>query len=248
MLAVRQLKDAADSAGVAELLQDVVVSDPFVEVRREAAEALGRVHRLDVAPSLIAAYGDRAASVRSAALLALRSYSTPDVLNTLRYAFDNDSSYNAVNAALAALRKADSSHAQEYFVKALGRDSHRETFRIAALRGLGDIGGDTAYALVRRYTAYGYDRGLRSEAARILARVWKSKPDVAPLFITFLSDPSRPFRRVAAEQLGVIGDTAAIDPLRRAAVQGSGDRRLVTAVEAAVKRIQDLQQKNQKSE
>src|SRR5262249_17034331 len=152
-------------------------SDPFVDVRREAVFALGDARKTDMSATLITAYGDRESRVRSAAMASMKNAHGGNLVPTLLHAFEQDSSYTVAAAAVAARGRGDSVNALKYCSAGLARNSYRESIRIAALRALGNLATDSAFAMIRKATAYGNDRGVRMEGLWIMSRTWKSREE-----------------------------------------------------------------------
>ncbi len=234
--AVEELRWLVDSANVSAALSSAAINDRFSDVRREAVWALGDARRKDVVPSLIGAYGDGAAKVRAAAVAGLKNREGAQVLQTLQHAFDKDSSYVVAAGALTALMKNDSLNAKSYAKAGLTRDSYREGIRIAALRGLADVGDESAFDLVKQYTFYGNDRNVRMEALGILSRKWKDRPTVVPYLLSMINDPSFHVRRAVMEMLGNLGDEQAMAQLQKVA-DAEADVRLVKVAREAIEKL-----------
>jgi len=239
--AVDELRWFADSTVVIEALSKAALNDPFMEVRREAVWALGDARRHDVSDTLIVAYGDREAKVRNASVTAMKNSKGEHVLKTLQYAFEKDSSYAVAASALLSLVKVDSLNTKKYCAAALLRDSYREGLRLAALRSLAQIGDDEAFNSVKQYTAYGHPRNVRQEALSQLSRVWKSREDIVPYFISMLNDASVHIRRSVIGILGELGNAQAITPLQQLADAG-GEPKLIKAAQDALEKIKQASQ------
>ncbi|HEV8539437.1 MAG TPA: M1 family aminopeptidase, partial [Bacteroidota bacterium] len=239
--AADELRWTPDSNVVTKALRKAASDDPYLEVRREAVWALVDAKRTDVSEVMLDAYRDPEARVRAAAVAGMKNPNNDRIVQTLRRAFESDSSYAVATAALAALVKVDSMNAKKYCREALLRDSHREGLRTAALRALGDIGDDDAFAIVSEYAGYGRPRNVRLEALGILSRVWKTREGLVQFFIAFLSDPSVPVRRYAIGVLAEMGNAQALGPLQTAA-ETETEPKIAKAAREALAKIQQAQQ------
>ncbi len=239
--AIDELRWIVDSANVTAALSKAAIEDPFNEVRREAVWALGDSKNESVSELLIAAYGDRDAKVRAAAVASLKTHNGEKVIKTLQHAFETDSSYAVAVGALNALKNADSVNIRQYCEAGLLRDSYREGIRIAALRGLSELKDEAAFKKIEQYSQYGYERNVRIEALNLISRVWKTREGVLPLLISKTNDPSFQVRRAVVEMLGIMGDPLAVEPLQHIAETNS-DERIVKAARASIEKIRLAQQ------
>jgi aminopeptidase N len=239
-LAAEELRWYVDSGMVASILSKTLLNDRFWAVRREAVYDLGDSKNKSSGDSLIAAYGDRDARVRAAVVAVLKNFSGGNVLKTLQYAFEKDSSYATAAGALRSLVKVDSVNARTYLMAGLQRDSYREGIRVAAIRALAEMGDDTAKAMIQQFTKYGIDRGVRIECLRTLSRAWKSDSKLVDFFIGFLHDPSFQVRRSVIEILGTLGNEKALAPLQRI-VETETEDRLTKGARDSIAKIQEAQ-------
>ena len=240
MTAIDELAWAADSAVVREALVKRALEDRFWDARRSAAFALGSSHQPATAKDLVAIYGDRDARVRAAAVASLAHHTDELSLKTLRHAFEADSSYGVVVAALRALAVADSTRRHAYCEQALAMTSRNEMIKGAALRIIADEGSDEALGTVVRFTRYGVDRNIRIECIGLLASKWKGREEVADHLIRLLGDPSFHVRRAAIGALGTIGNRKALEPLR-ASMERESDTRVAMDAREAIKKIEKAQ-------
>lgn len=242
LLAIDELEGFVDSNVVLKALSRAMLDDRFSEVRRAAAWAIGDAKKEDVSDTLIAAYGDLDAKVRDASVTSLARCKGDKVINTLRHAFESDSSYNVAASALHSLANADSIHRNAYCEEGLSRASRNEVIRSTALRVLAEAGDDSAFRIVKSHTVYGIDPNVRGPAIGALARGWKKRPEVVDYLIGLLSDPSFHIRRTVINVLGGMGDAKAIEPLRLRAAKEADGRVSKEATDAAAKIEQSLQQ------
>ena len=241
--AIEELRWVVDSPKVAETLNKAMLDDPFDEVRRDAAWALGDAKKINVADMLIDAYGDREAKVRVAAVVGLGNVKGELVLKTLRHAFEKDSSYGVIASALRSLAKADSANRKTYCTEGLQRDSRNEIIRSTALQILGEIGDEEALALVKSYTRYGVDRNIRIQCVNTLASVWQKREDILEYLSSMLKDPGFHVRRTVISALGNMKNPKAIDALQVSAAK-EADTRLQKEAREAIERIRRAQQEN----
>ena len=238
MSAAEELRWYVDSNIVADALVKAMQDDRFWGVRREGVFALGDSRIQALSDTLITAYGDRDARVRSAVVSSLKMFSGEKVRTLLRYAFDKDSSYAVVSSALASLVKVDSVNALEYCRKGLAQSSYREGIRFSAVRALGRVGSDTAKAILRETTKYGVDRSIRIESLWQLSRAWKDDEQLFDYYLTLLNDPSAPVRRTVADILGTLGNEKAIAPLKHV-VDTEQDERFVRTARESIGKIEE---------
>ena len=239
--AVDELRWIVDSSKVMQAISRAAINDPFFEVRREAVWALGDAKVTDVAETLVMAYGDYDARVRTAAATSLKNSHGEHVIKTLQHAFEKDSSYAVAAAALGSLAKVDSMNTKNYCKMGLLRDSFREGIRIAALRALSQVGDEDAFTMIKNYTAYGVDRNVRIESLWMLYRGWKQREGMAQFFIDMLDDPSFHVKRTVINILGTLGNALAIEPLQHIVDSGAESRIVKDALDA-IARIQEAQQ------
>lgn len=122
-----------------ELLQQALETDGFYGVRVEAAKALGKLKGNIARTALIdGLQKQQHPKVRRACADALAKFtSDAQVVTSLTKQWNaGDASYFVESSVLAALAEVSSEPPAEILVNALERPSHRETIRIAALRGL----------------------------------------------------------------------------------------------------------------
>lgn len=237
LLAIDELRWHASNEQVANVLAEAVVNDGFWAVREDALWALGDAKRQSIIDTLMIAYGDIDSRVRRASVGALRQYRDEKAVNTLRYAFTNDSSYVVVATALRSLVKADSSRAATYLSEAMARDAHLEIIRQTALRLLGERDDENTMDMIISQTKYGVEQNLRVTAIDILVSRWKERENVFFLLMNLINDPSREIRSAVLGGLIKIGDTRAIEPLKkRLSIEKS--TRLINQIEDAIINIQ----------
>jgi len=162
VIAIRGLSMLGDAEFIpliaAPLAQDKV---PFV--RKSAAYALGRFHRSEATPALVAALTDKDAEVRSAATIALTEYTDAAAIAPLTGALSDKSNFVRAHAARAlGLNGRAAAQAVPALITLLTTDEGPEVRRQAAT-ALGNIGDRAALPALER-ARYSADPYL-SEAA-----------------------------------------------------------------------------------
>jgi len=241
--AIDELRWYLDSNKVVDALSKTASEDNFWAVRSDAIWALGDSKRSSVADTIIISYGDRDARVRTACIASLGNFGGDKVLGILKYAFDKDSSYSVMAAALRSLTKADSINRKINCAEGLKRDSRNEIIRSTALRLLSEIKDEDALNIIMSYTRYGVDRNLRIQAVNLLATTWKERDDVFYSLLRMLRDPSFHVRRAVVNTIADIGDSRAIETLQKR-VEEETDSRIIKDIREAVEKIQKTQQSN----
>ncbi|MBI5020524.1 MAG: HEAT repeat domain-containing protein [Ignavibacteriales bacterium] len=238
LLAIDELRWYVSNEAVAKVLADAALSDRFWAVREDALWALGEAKLPFVIDTLITAYGDIDSRVRRASIGALGQYRDEKVVNTLRYAFVNDSSYLVAATALRSLVKVDTSHAAKYLSEAMARNSHSEIIRQTALRLLGERTDDNILDSIISQTKYGVEHNLRVTALDILIERWKEREDVFFLFLNLINDPSREVRSAVIRGFKKIGDERSIEPLKKR-LTIEKNRKLEDQIKDAIINIQE---------
>ena len=131
-----------------------------------------------------------------------------------------DPSYFVEAEACLALGKTRTPRAGELLRKAAGRDSLTDVIRQHAYRGLAEARDDSALGLLADGIRWGHPAQGRRAAAGALAQLMRGRRDreardVRERLELLLSDQDFRVQAAAIEALSVIGDPAAIPPLRR---------------------------------
>jgi aminopeptidase N len=221
-----------------DALAKAALEDKFWAVRSDAIWALAGAKQSWIGDTLIVAYGDRDAHVRTAAVGSMGKFKSDRVIRTLQHAFEKDSSYSVSAGALPSLVMLDTAYSKSYLERALQQDSHNEILRRTALQLLSQQKDDYALQTITSYTRYGVERNLRIQAVNILAASWKERDDVLYYLIKLLNDTSFDIRRAVIHALGEIGDVRAEESLQKYAVS-AGDGRVTKDVRDAIKKIQE---------
>jgi len=187
---VRQLHDDADPIGRiraalhlggtgadpdrAELAK-ALASERFWGVRIEICRALGRAGGDVARDALLNASREPHPKVRRAAVEELGKFrDDAKVLDALGAIVRNgDASYYVEAAAVAAWAALRPKEALPALAAALGRESHDDVIRQAALRGIGDQQDASSLDLLLEWTRRGRSRSCRAAALDALARLAK---------------------------------------------------------------------------
>ena len=214
-------KKGRDQRGV-DALAEVLASDDFWGVRREAALALGKIGSEDASSVLLAATGDDNARVRLAVTEAMGSLKpAPEIDDALLLLIKKDPAYEVQAMAVTSLAKMKSSRAKKACLDALKIDSDRDFVRNAGLRGLVKIRATDAMARIKPLTKPGNRRTYRHEAIRsyaALAKKLESEPareDAAEFLASMLDDWYLRTRRDLIAALSSLGEKSVLDALQR---------------------------------
>src|SRR6185295_14353077 len=129
---------------------------------------------------------------------------------------EQEESYGARAAAATALGAFEGYRDQvvPLLVAALDQDSFREQVRGAALKALGKIDPDRAFAPARRLAQYGAPIDSRDDALAILADIGgkssRRRDEVRKDLEGYLDDPSYVVRESVYRAIAALGDPAAI--------------------------------------
>jgi aminopeptidase N len=124
-----------DSEALAALLHSATASDYFL-TQVQAIGALAGFPEPGVPAALLEALRDTSAQVRAAAATTLAGFSTDEVREAVRRAWERDTSYAVRAAALASLAQLDPGNARALFREGLHTSSYRDVILDAALYGI----------------------------------------------------------------------------------------------------------------
>ncbi|HEV3232037.1 MAG TPA: M1 family aminopeptidase [Candidatus Dormibacteraeota bacterium] len=220
--AARQLGENGSPAAIAALTA-ALRRDPAWGVRAEAARALGATRTEAAKQALIAALGGGAATtearVRTAAATALAAFrGDGEVAAALTAALD-DASYYAAAAAARSLGRIRAASSLDGLRRALTLDSHRDVIRATALDGLASLRDATVLPEILELARPGWFSRLRAAALLQAANLARNLPPeqrtpAREAAEAALFDPLYFVRRGAIQALVVLGDAAAVGPLR----------------------------------
>lgn len=154
-------------------------------------------------PALLAAARDPSPRVRSTALQGLSGLKHDDELEALFRAVwsRSDETYSARRTALRTLSKWKVKDRDALIAAALATRSDRETLATAALDLLIDGGGRPAREAAVRYSRPDQPFALRRPAVLALGRMAQEDPQLQPVLVELVGDPSRNLRRTVLGQL-----------------------------------------------
>ncbi len=219
--ALRALGAAGGAEAVAALGR-ALREEPFYVARQEAAKALGSAAGDAALEALRPGLADKDSRVRTDALEALQHFPThTELLPLLRKALETEESYYARAAAATALGAFETRREDvaPILVAALEQSSFREVVRVAALKALGKLDPDRAFAPAQRLAAYGAPIDSRREALNTLAGIGskstRRREEVRKILEGYLDDPSYVVREGVYGAIAALGDPAAIPAVER---------------------------------
>jgi aminopeptidase N len=206
-----------------EALVEALTTDKFWATRGAAAAALAKIRNSAAREALIKRLrGEVHPRARRAIARALGEFVLDvEVGAALAQVVDKgDASYFVEAEACLALGKTRTPRAGELLRKAAGRDSFTDVIRQHAYRGLAEARDDSALGLLADGVRWGHPPQGRRAAAGALAQLMRGRRDreardVRERLELLLSDQDFRVQAAAIEALAVIGDPAAIAPLRR---------------------------------
>lgn len=243
--AIRAL-GALDGAEAVAALGRALREEPFYVTRQEAAKALGKAGGDAALEALRPGLADKDSRVRTDTLDALGSFPThTELIPLLRRALETEESYAARAAAATSLGAFESRREDvaPVLVAALEQSSFRELVRDAALKALGKLDPDRAFAPAQRFAAYGAPIDSRRQALNTLADIGskstRRREEVRKILVGYLDDPSYTVREGVYGAIAALGDPAAIpDVERRGRLEPEARQRL-----HAEKAVHDLRKK-----
>jgi aminopeptidase N len=253
--AIRALGGLGGADAVAALGR-ALREEPFYVTRQEAAKALGALGSPGTSAgdaaleALRPGLADKDSRVRTDALDALQYFPThTELISLLRQALEREESYYARAAAATALGAFENRREDvaPVLVAALEQSSFREVVRVAALKALGKLDPDRAFAPAQRFAEYGAPIDSRRQALSTLAEIGskstRRREEIRKILVGYLDDPSYVVREGAYSAIGALGDAAAIPAVeRRGRLEVEGRQRL-----HAEKAVRDLRKKQAES-
>ena len=229
-----------------EALAGALVNDKYWAVRGAAASALAQLRNPFARDHLIkrlrAEVHPRA---RRAIARALGEFVLDvEVGAALAQVVDKgDASYFVEAEACLALGKTRTPRAGELLRRAAGRESFTDVIRQHAYRGLAEARDDSALGLLADAIKWGHPTQGRRAAAGALAQLMKGRRDreardVRERLELLLGDADFRVQAAAIEALAVVGDPAAIVPLRRL-IERELDGRLRRRAKEVVRDLED---------
>jgi len=201
-----------------EAIAGVLQNDSFWGVRVEAAKALGRLAGKPGRQALLAGLDQTHAKVRKACVDGLKSFKQDqEIIDALQKRnLKGDESYTVEAAILSTLVSILKETPVELLKASLKKDSHRESIRLAALRGLGTSDDPKILQLLVAWTQRGKPRICRQEAVRqVVSVINRTKPQseitdpIVERFLEMLDEnEGARTRTVLVESLGRLGTRA----------------------------------------
>jgi aminopeptidase N len=222
--AARDLGASDGDDRVVGALGEVLASDAFWGLRREAALALGQSKAKGAQALLVEALKTKEARVRLAAAEALGKLMTSEDLDkTLLGVLRNDYAYDVRAAAVSSLVAMKSKQATKACVEALGMESGQEVIRNAGVNGLVELKATGEIDKVKTLATPGHPRESRHTAITGYAKLAKklesdSKREAAADFLCdMLDDWHLRTRSTVISALGELGSKSAVKPLHEVA-------------------------------
>jgi aminopeptidase N len=233
ILAVRDLSKRKSDTTAMNALLGRLREEPFWGVRVAIARGLGRFRDSSVRDGLLEAFASEGTSkVRVAMLKALEDFSGDAKRDLVQRAIKDDPSYHVVSEALRILAELDGKDAYDTLMDALGRDSHLDLIRSAAMGALGELEKDgklkkgkrkRAIKAITEFAARRYSVATRSAALKALGVLGKGKDDVFRTIAKAIDDRFLYIRLAVFEALGELGNKDGIEILEERRLK-EGDR------------------------
>jgi len=223
---------------VVEALKNATINDPFWGVQAEAAKSLGIVRTTSALKTLLACLKVKHPKARRAVVKALGEFRDEDSAKALIAMLEEgDASYYVEGEAARSLGKTKSPKAFDVLKKNLKKESHNECIRVGVFDGLGELKDPQSIPLVFEWTSYDKPHQASEAATRALGKLGENKSEVSDHLIGLLDNPWFRVRIEAANALGVLLDTRALDPLNRL-VDRELDGRVKRRAREAIRKIQ----------
>jgi aminopeptidase N len=246
--AAEQLGRRTNDLVAAGALRQALAQEPFYGVRREVARILGEMRTAAARDALRDALRDPDARVRERAAEALGEFQRDAAAAAaLESVVAAEPKTYVVAAALKSLGRMHAESAFERLKAALGRESHAETLRRAALKGLADLGPEASgrgYALAKEWSRYGRPPRAREAAIEALGKLGRGRDDALPYLVSLLNDPYIWARRSALSALGELGDSRVLPKLEAFAATEI-ERRLQREAERTAEKLRRAAQPRQ---
>ncbi|MER3522486.1 MAG: hypothetical protein C4326_00070 [Ignavibacteria bacterium] len=205
MTAAKALRAFPEDTVVYEALKRAAMDDGFWAVRREATIYLGTMKHDGVKDAMLRIARDAKSSVRTAAVVALERFPSPEVGTFLQSILTTDSSYLVRASCLEALKKVDSVAAVRLALQYADSASHRDVLQRAALQVLRHVKRPEALPIALRYVQPGVPTDIRALALGILSEVGESDSLSRSMILKLTGDFSPSIRKSAVRALAVMG-------------------------------------------
>ncbi|PIE33199.1 hypothetical protein CSA56_12815 [candidate division KSB3 bacterium] len=185
-----------------------VLRDHNSTVRREAAEALGKLRNEQALPALIDALHDSEWRVRWAAAEALGKSGSPDAIAPLLQLL-KDSHQHVCRVAIEGLGKSGEMAVIPFLIQEL--KSTHPSIRSAATEALRQIGEAQTVPFLLQAAKYEEEEHIRQDAEDALRQIGDVR--AIPYLLDALQDDEVHIRRIAVEVLGQIHSMETVTPL-----------------------------------
>jgi aminopeptidase N len=243
--ALRALGDLGGGEAVAALGR-ALREEPFYGVRKEAANALGKIAGDAALEALRPGLDDKDTRVRKEVVNALGSFPGHlELVKTLKRVLETDGNDFVRAAAATALGNFERrDEIAPALLAALSVDSFHEMVPGAAIKALAKVDPGRAWEPARRLAKYGAPADSRNEAFDALVTIAQKEPqrreEARKLLEGYLDDPSYNLHENAYRALGKLGDPAALPAVeRRGRLETEGRQR--RNAEKAAEAIRDAQ-------
>lgn len=230
-----------------ESLAGILAREKVPGLAADAAAALGRQKDPETLKRLLAAVAHPEAKVRRAVVEALgRKKADEEAKNALKKMLDQgDPSASVEAAALLAYARVGGAPAQALAARYLGRESHGEVLRTAALDALAESGQNDGVDTLLAWTAQGKPRAARLAAMRAAGALAakdtvsaENRKRIIDMLVARLDGEKPQIRRGAALALEVLGDKARPALARlELAIQDDADNAVRRTAEKAVRNL-----------
>lgn len=205
MTAAKELRAFPEDTVVYNALRHAAMHDAFWAVRREATIYLGTMKHDGVKDAMFRIARDDKSSVRSAAIIALERFPSPEVGTFLQSILTSDSSYLVQASCLEALEKVDSLAAARLALQYADSASHRDILRRAALQVLRRLKRPEVLPIALRCVQPGAAADIRALALNILSEVGENDSLSRSMIFKLAGDFSPSIRKRAVHALAVMG-------------------------------------------
>lgn len=225
----------------------VLANDSFFGVRVEAAQALGKLGGDSSRDALIDGLKTDDPKVRKACAEALGKFfgDAKAIMALTEKMIAGDASYFVEAATVESYAKVQQTPQMKPLQQALGKDSHTEVIRQAAINGLAYCNNRRGLDILLQWTAPGKPRRCRTTAIRAIATFLKrtTVTDIArtkaiDTIVGYLKGDNPRVRRAAVETLRDLGNEA--EPAKRvleSLAEQDPDRRVRDMAKTAIEKI-----------
>jgi len=243
IFAIQQLEQRQDKVAIGKL-QTALNTDAFWGVRREAAQALQRMHSDDSRTALLGSTSQPDARVRHAVVDAIGSWFLGDTPDTLARLVENETNPDIQAEAIKALAPYQVERVKATLLRHLHSTSYKQLLANTAITAIRNQQNpeylDPLFAVLREregeFPTQVFINGLNTLA--VLAHEEENKTAVREFLAGKMNHPKRGVQLAAIRALGTLGDPQAIAALQTFA--GAGKQTPQRAVaETAVRQLRE---------